>query len=140
LERDVFDRITISLVRAADGTIEGSLPLRAPYLVTSRDGRTLAAATVDARQPGRLRVGRTADVVEGSSLPEGGPALPPGAYPTGGMALDPEGHRLAVVTRGDRPQEPARIFVFERVGDAWRETGSMAAPAGATGGTVTWLP
>ena len=140
LGRDVMDRINIGVVRAADGRILDLLRRRAPYLVTSGDGQTVAVAGADALEPGRIRIGTTAQMVRERALPDRGPSLPAGAYPSGGMALDGDGRRLAVVATGDHLDAPARVFLFERAGEGWREVAMVAAPAGASGGTIAWLP
>ena len=134
LARDALDRTELAVADAADGIVVASIAMRALDVRTSGDGATVAVLA----SPESVLVGPTAELLESRTAPPGGPALAPGDWVVGGMALDATGRRLAVV--GEDAGGSSWIVVHERDGAGWRETARLAPPQGAGGGEVAWLP
>jgi WD40 repeat protein len=71
------------------------LPERVYQVALSADGRRLASATIGQPGPGRTRVIRVHDAVNGALLRELPPQLVPGPRHYGGLRLSPDGTLLA---------------------------------------------
>jgi len=134
VQRDRFGRTFLAIVVVASGEIVDRISLRALNLGTSGDART----AVILGDESRLLIGTTAAVLERRAAPDDGPAAPASDRARGGLALDREGGRLAVVVEGD--DGSWRVAVYERVGDGWRTAIRLVTPPGAQGGAVAWLP
>jgi hypothetical protein len=134
VQRDRFDQLFLALVAVATGRVADRLPLRALDFGTSRDARTSVVLTGD-----RIVVGPTASVLEMRRAPDTGPAMPPGDFVKGGIALSGDGRYLAVAIEEGDPG-PSRIAIYERVGGAWRAAIRITPPASASGGWLMWLP
>jgi hypothetical protein len=134
LQRDRSDRTSLAIL-AVEGTIVDRLRLRALDVRTSGDGRT----AVILGDEDRLLVGPTAVLLGHRRAPSGGPDAPPGDRVRGGMSLDRDGRRLAVVVDEGDPG-PGRVAVYERGPNGWRPAGRLAVPPGVSGSVVAWLP
>ena len=135
VQRDRADRTFLAIVEVADGSVLDRIVLRALDFRTSGDAGT-AAVVGDGD---RVTVGPTSAVLERRAPPWDGPALAAGELLPGGMALDRDGRRLAVVV-GGRDGRLARVGIYELADGTWRQARSVALPEGVGGGSLSWLP
>ena len=124
----------LAVLTAATGKVIDRITFRALDVGTSGD----AGTTVIHGDGSRLFVGPTADVLEQRRVPDEGPVIRPGDVIRGGVALDRDGRRLAVVV--EDVAGVSRIATFERAGDAWLPGVRIPAPPGSSGGRLAWLP
>ncbi len=118
---------------ATEGVIDG-IPFRALALGTSGDGRTLVVLGDESR----LLVGPVTDVLERRRAPGDGPRLAPGDVVRGGVVLNRDGHRLAVVI--EDAAGISHIATFVRAGEAWEPGVRLPAPPGSSGGRISGCP
>jgi hypothetical protein len=124
----------LAVLTAASGKVIDRITFRALDVGTSGD----AGTTVIHGDESRLFVGPTADVLERRRVPDEGPVIRPGDVIRGGVALDRDGRRFAVVV--EDVAGVSRIATFERAGDAWLPGVRIPAPPGSSGGRLAWLP